>query len=414
MSQEEKDRKFVEICKTSMSVQEAMQRLGISDVRSFKRRRKRVEERLGISLPRYDDLESLTTKVEEHDVLEMIKTIRDLRSSVAKLRNEVGDSYQYKKLIHGIVEKEPDPPKWLHKNKNKKVIHGIPTLFLSDLHWDEVVRPEQINFVNEYNREIAKDRLKRVFMTSVHLMKEVLSPSEWEGSVIPLGGDMLSGYIHDELRENKSGPLFEGVLDLLEQLVAGIDLFKREFGRVFVPCVVGNHGRLDRKPRSKFGVHDNVDWLLYQLIKRHYADDDNVTVMVPDSTDAYYRVYNVRYMLTHGNQFVGGSGIAGPATPWALGDHKKRKRQDAIKQPYDTLIFGHWHMLDWGHNNSRIVNGSLKGYDEYAFDKNYGYEPPKQALWVTHPEKGITWKVEVFADEQDQVDEMPWVSVLGD
>lgn len=230
---------------------------------------------------------------------------------------------------------------------------------------------------------------------------------------------MFSGYIHDELRDQKSGSLFDGVLDLQEKLLSVIAQLVEVFGRVHVLGVTGNHGRLDRKPRHKLGVQDNVDWLLYQFLRRFVQADSElrrvVSFQIPDSVDALYKIYSVRYLLTHGNHgFRGGSGIAGPATPWALGDHKRRKRQMAVDLPYDTLIMGHWHMLSWGANNAQIVNGSLKGFDEYAFDNAFGFEPPKQALWFTHPEHGITHKMDVYCDEPAERSAERWLTVAAD
>jgi hypothetical protein len=46
------------------------------------------------------------------------------------------------------------------------------------------------------------------------------------------------------------------------------------------------------------------------------------------------------------------------------------------------------------------VNGSLKGYDEYAYTNNFPFEPPTQALWLTHPEFGITISMPVFVDHK--------------
>ena len=43
-----------------------------------------------------------------------------------------------------------------------------------------------------------------------------------------------------------------------------------------------------------------------------------------------------------------------------------------------------------------IVNGSLKGLDEYAYINNFGYEQPQQALALVVPEKGITLQAPVF------------------
>lgn len=189
------------------------------------------------------------------------------------------------------------------------------------------------------------------------------------------------------------------VLDLLDHLCGTIDALKREFGRVYVPCVTGNHGRHDRKPRAKNAVVDNYEWVLYQFLARHYAGDDDVHIQVAESTDIVYSVQGRRYLLTHGDQFQGGTGISGPLVPWSLGDARKRSRQQQINDPYDTMIFGHWHQLAWGPGDKWIANGSLKGYDEYASRSNFGFEAPQQALWVTHPQHGITFRMGVRADD---------------
>jgi hypothetical protein len=43
-----------------------------------------------------------------------------------------------------------------------------------------------------------------------------------------------------------------------------------------------------------------------------------------------------------------------------------------------------------------VVNGTMKGYDEYAFVSNFSYEPPQQALAVVAPDKGITIQAPIF------------------
>jgi hypothetical protein len=62
-----------------------------------------------------------------------------------------------------------------------------------------------------------------------------------------------------------------------------------------------------------------------------------------------------------------------------------------------------------------IVNGSLKGYDEYAWSGNFPFEEPRQALWLTHPKHGITISMPVHVTDSEQVDpkeETEWVSVV--
>jgi hypothetical protein len=115
-------------------------------------------------------------------------------------------------------------------------------------------------------------------------------------------------------------------------------------------------------------------------------------------------------MLTHGDSFKGGSGISGPLLPWMRGDAKTRKQYGALGLPYDVLVMGHWHQLRY--LGQIIVNGSLVGFNEYALKSRFDYEPPQQALWLTHPTRGLTFQEAVFADEPRASSEASdWVTV---
>ena len=102
--------------------------------------------------------------------------------------------------------------------------------------------------------------------------------------------------------------------------------------------------------------------------------------------------------------------MIGPIGPITRGDHKKRSVGNQIGNQYDTLIVGHFHTLM--QLERFIVNGSLIGLNEYAYNNNFGYEPARQALWLTHPENGITISMPVLV--QDRVDQAQhsddWVS----
>lgn len=373
-------------------------------------RRDRAEGILGIELPRRS---IMPAEVRDDKQVEAARQAKADKAELLRLRAERDDVERLRSLYQGGLDHVPAPPDWLHKQTLKPKCLGTPTLFLSDLHWGEHVDPKQINGVNQYDMPIARTRLKRVFSMALTMLYTHLAPGNYPGMVLALGGDMVSGNIHEELRETNDMSILAIVLDLFDHLVAGIDmLLMAGVPAIFIPCVVGNHGRLDKKPRAKGAVMDNYEWILYQLLLRHYAQNKRVTVIPSDSLDFVYQVHNTAYLLTHGDQFKGGSGISGPATPWALGDHKKRKRQNAIAQPYDYMIFGHFHMLTWG--QTYIVNGSLKGYDEWSFRMNFGLEPPQQALWITHPRHGITVKMEIGAEENDGAPrDTSWVKVRG-
>jgi hypothetical protein len=284
----------------------------------------------------------------------------------------------------------------------------VPTLFVSDWHWGEVVDPEQINGVNGYNLNIARQRAKYLAIHTIDLLTKHMVNPHYPGLVVAVGGDMFSGDIHEELsvtNENDIMPLF---VDLHGIMVWFFDTLIKQFGKVYVPWVTGNHSRTTRKPRTKNRNYTNFDWLLGTLLERHYDGDSRIQFNVGAGPDVPYQVYSHKYLLTHGDQFRGGDGIIGPLGPITRGDNRKRARNSAINLNYDTLLMGHWHQ----HIplNRLIVNGSLKGYDEYAHSENLPFEVPKQALWITHPQYGITIQTPVFVNPKVKLEERAWVS----
>jgi hypothetical protein len=221
---------------------------------------------------------------------------------------------------------------------------------------------------------------------------------------------MISGNIHDELSATNEINSMPAVLDLFVHIGAAIKQLADTFGNVFVPCVSGNHGRDTRKIWGKDRHHTSFDWLLYCFLAKRFEDDPRVTFHIPDGPDAYYSIYDYRYLLTHGDQFRGGDGMIGALGPILRGDHKKRSRNSQIDMEYDTLLLGHFHQLI--QLNHVIVNGSLKGYDEYAYANNFRFEQPQQAMWLTHPKHGITcrWPVQVGEVVKSEM-KTSWVSV---
>jgi len=193
-------------------------------------------------------------------------------------------------------------------------------------------------------------------------------------------------------------------------LVTVIKNLADTFGAVFVPCVTGNHGRDTRKIWAKDRHHTSFDWLLYRFLAKHFEDDKRITFHVPDGNDAFFKIYGIRYVLSHGDMLgSGGDGLIGFLGPVLRGDHKKRSRNSQVDMEYDTLCFGHWHQ--YVHMNRVIGNGTLKGYDEYAWANNFSCEPPQQALWITHPRHGITFRMPVYCEPGPKVNKTAWVNV---
>ena len=323
---------------------------------------------------------------------------REAESQVKSLARELDRANEVAGLLTSIDSYTIQPPTWT-KRKTAKGDHiGTPCLLLSDTHFDEVVDPAEVQGANAYDRTIAEQRLHRTLTNVEQVAHGHLKGVTYDGAVLLLGGDMFTGDIHEELTETNADTMMGSLVHWLEQLTPFVAGYRDMFGKVHVWGVVGNHGRTSRKPRAKRRVKTNFDWLLYVLLAREFADDDRVTFTIPESADVTLEVHATRFLLTHGDQARGGSGISGPLTPWSLLRHRKGRREDALGRGFDHLVMGHWHTYLAG--MGLIVNGSTKGYDEYAYLNNFAPEIPTQAFWIVTPEHGVRFNAPIFPGDR--------------
>jgi hypothetical protein len=368
--------------------------------------RYRVAENKGIkpTVPELKVQDGIDLMAELKEARAKIRTLETAADAQAK--EQLTAEFIKKKIIQ-LKDENVDVPDWLIRAP-KDEVSGVPTLFASDWHWAEIVDPKQIGGVNQYNITISQQRARALIETAIDLLNNHLKNPEYPGIVFALGGDMVSGDIHEELMATNEVEIMPTVLDLFGVLTWCITTLANQFGKVFVPCVTGNHGRNTHKIRAKGRNFTSFDWLLYSFLAKRFEADERVKFLIPDGPDAYYSIFGHKYLLTHGDQFRGGDGMIGALGPIIRGDHRKRSRNAQIDQDYDTMLLGHWHQLI--QLQRLIVNGSLKGYDEYANQNNFPYEPPRQALWITHPQHGITFSAPVNVERKRVVGRTEWVS----
>ena len=331
------------------------------------------------------------------DGAELRQTVRDLKAENRDLQERVLTDERVKREILGLKEADGEPPKWMIEPKRGSHSPGVPVLFATDWHFGEVVSPSEIGGVNRYDLAIAKERAQAFFANAIDLLTEHMTTPEYPGVVLAMGGDMVSGDIHEELSLTNEVESMPALLELRKVMRAGI-LALRKRWPLFVVGVTGNHARTSTKPRHKRRNFSNYDWLLYSMLAGDFEDDKDVRWLIPDGPDALWQVFGHRFLLTHGDQFRGGDGIIGALGPILRGDTKKRSRQGQIDQGYDTLMLGHWHQLI--QMQRVIVGGTLKGYDEYAYAINAPFEPPRQALFIVHPDHGITFSIPLIVSKQ--------------
>ena len=334
---------------------------------------------------------------------------RDLKAA----QREADTAERIRTEIYNLAARTPEPPKWMVPATKQHGSRGVPCTIWSDWHYGEVVRPEEIGGVNEFNADVAAARITRLVDTTIDLCFNHMgvATKNYPGIVVMLGGDMLSGDIHEELFATNDRTTQQCINDLTDLIASALERMADAFGRVFVPCVVGNHGRASRKPRMKGRIFTSHEWNIYCNLERYFKRDDRVRFLIPEETDAYFKVYNHRFLLTHGDSLgvKGGDGIIGAIGPITRGSLKVARSEAQIGRDFDTIVMGHWHQMLWLPGG--IVNGALKGYDEYArLAMRAPYSRPSQALWFVHPEHGITARWEVLLDEEKTATECnDWV-----
>lgn len=357
----------------------------------------------------------LTAESRTQDTEARLKTeLSLLKNELASKTREADTAESIRKEIFGLAAMTAKPPRWLTQ-KTKPGAPGVPVVMWSDFHWGEVISRAQVGGVNEFNRKIASKRFKLLVEKTIDLVKSHMVKPKYPGIVVCLGGDMIGGAIHEELAETNDGTVQQAVLDCEEHLIAGITQLADEFGRIFLPCVPGNHARDTHKPRKKNYVFHTYEWSMYCRLERYFRSDKRVQFSIPSEADCAFTVSGHRFLLTHGDNLgvKGGDGIIGAIGPIVRGSVKCGRNQSQIGRDFDTLLLCHWHTyIPRSDAAPVIVNGTLKGFDEYAhLGLRVPYSRPTQALFFVHEELGITCQWPIYLEKkQSNLSGNKWVS----
>jgi predicted phosphodiesterase len=265
----------------------------------------------------------------------------------------------------------------------------------------EVVSLSAMGGRNSYNMKVACARLERYFQSVVKLGTEHWTGPPPDSIYLVLGGDLVSGEIHDELAKTNDLQAIPAVRVLAEALAAGLLLLRENFPAIpiHVISVPGNHGRTTKKPENKGFAINSYDMLVGLLLEWWAATKElkGVTFSAPHAGDAFVTIHGWNILFTHGDRIGsrGGSGFVGPAATAARGMQKVVQDYLAEGRVIDVIVMGHFHTpleLEYG-----IVNPSLVGPSEYSRSGRMRSHPAAQWMLTVHPRYGIArrWKISV-------------------
>jgi hypothetical protein len=314
----------------------------------------------------------------EQELAEARKAAREARS------DDIREQRMIQAITDNLATKTPRyKPLKLNGSKTSHKAHTLE-LQWSDLHAAEVVSEDETGGANAYNWDIMlsrHDELRRGVLS----FRDRFGPVE---ELVILGlGDMLSGNIHDELEVTNEMPLSEATVQLGLDGAEFIESLVPEFPAIRFAGVVGNHPRPTHKMRSK-GRYDNADWTCYQIMRQRLSRHESVSFEIPKAQKHPVLVYGKRLLALHGDGIR--SSMVG--VPWGgIIRHTDRLRNQyaQMAMPVDHFCLGHYHEANAVKNRRILMNGSVKGVDEYSLDAFGGGEPPTQLLLPFHPDWGL-------------------------
>lgn len=336
--------------------------------------------------------ETVTTRQDPADAINVLRYKRaysDLKQDYEAVLTEL--ELKDSMLSHYVLLDECDKntPVNINKTEERSV---VPVIVASDWHIEETVSASITNGLNEYNIDIATDSAKQFFSNACTLVQQTKEHSKVDTVVFAILGDIINGVLRSEDLENNQLTSIEALSLARSILYSGIKFLMTETGcNIRVLCCVGNHGRLTEKIHFSNQVKNNLEFLMYNTLKRDFRDYDKVTVVVPESPYIIQEIYGIRVRFHHGHCARYNGGIGGLAVPIL----RKTAQMNTIEKA-DLDVIGHFHSMQVF--NNVIINGSLVGSNGYSIALGFPFEPPQQTFFLIDSKYGRSMITPIFVD----------------
>lgn len=383
-------------------VKEAESKLSLDDVKRIAVER---DIPFGAFLNNIPNLRELIDQVYRHNTyyLEEKRKIEKLQKQVSELKKEnkylinqtnledqIMDSLQDVLVAYERID---DTSGFYTSFRGDRAAH----LLISDVHFDELVNLDEMHGINEYNPSVAKQRIDKLFQEALRYTQDL----QIKELNIKLLGDMVSGMIHEELSENVELGVTGSVLALADYLSQWIQYLRSYFQTIRILGLVGNHGRMHKKPRYKQRQTLNFDYLLYEFMRRELIDVVD-EFDLPESFFAVRDSFGTSVFSTHGDVFKGGTGLNPVSGTWGRDLAKLNAGLEKHQIGFDIAEFGHFHEGDMnlkGFDDTKIIaNGSIIGANEFSLGAVKRASRPSQTIYTIEEGKGLGYHHTLFLD----------------
>lgn len=342
---------------------------------------------------------SKSSTLSDNDVINLLRRENEKLRKKLKTRDSIED------IISRTVGD-------LYANDSKLIVPPLPTKCskgkdteIAVLHYSD----SQIGKITEtYNTKIAEERLMKLIQKTVQITNVRRTSSKIDEIHFYLGGDQIEGeqiFAH-QAHEIDSSVFEQAVKNGSEMIVRAILVLLKNFTKVKVLCVPGNHGR-----NGKYGggSHKETNWdcVCYATVRRILLGSPafprtelNGRLLFEDKYNWYTvdKIFDWGCLLVHGDQITGGSsgfplnGINKKAWGWI----------DSIDEPWDFLFHGHLHTYASFTLNKRIIlaNGTTESDNAYAQEQLAATGWPCQRLCFFNKSHGLISDNQIFLTDK--------------
>lgn len=269
-----------------------------------------------------------------------------------------------------------------------------------------------------YDKAIAEQRLISLIQKTIKITNMRRSAARIDEIRVYLGGDMVEG---EEIFPHQAHEIEESVYDQAMYtapliLVKCILMLLKNFKKVKVICVPGNHGRNGSRatranPRTNW---DNVCYRTTKLLLLGEKEQIEDRLEWSDNEEwfAVDHVFDWGNLIVHGDQIRGGFG----GFPWYGTAKKAWGWIDSIPVPWDYLWFGHFHTYAGPvtlNKRTFLANGTTESDNTYAQSELAAAGFPCQRLTFFNADHGLIADHQIFLTNKripSKVSALAWLN----
>lgn len=366
----EQIREISQLSSSGKSQWEIWELLGISRA-TVNRYLQKIKQWVNNSIAKEMKQDNYTLDIEKKDIQ---KNITILKKKYGDVLEKLEDQNKMLEIFDEVKKKREYKP--IVKKPWEQQTQSVANLDFSDLHVEEVIDKETINWLNEYNPQIAEQRSEQMFIRFVELVQSLKKSENIHWIIVHLLGDFISWYIHPELVENNALSPTEAMLLAQKIIIKGINyILDNTDEDITIATAFGNHWRTTDKKRISTGWKNSYEWLMYNIIAMQYQNNPRIQFKIEKGNINYVNVYDKVIADMHGDmiRYQGWVGWITIPMNKAIWQRQKAKHAD---------LYNSWHrhqLRDWG---IRQTNGSVIGYNNYTESIKADYEKAKQLMFL--------------------------------